>query len=65
MTQPTGFVSSAQARRSGTAAPGQRNKINMEAYQAYYNTNEASSSNATQVLQTQINVQSVKEANSH
>lgn len=29
------------AVRSGTAAPGKRNKINMEAYQAYYNTNEA------------------------
>lgn len=48
-------------RRSGTAAPCQRNKINMEAYQAYYNTNEASSSNATQVLQAQINVQQVKD----
>ena len=34
----------------------------MEAYQAYYNTNEASSSNATQVLQAQINVQQVKDA---
>ena len=30
-----------QAQRSGTAAPGRRNKINMEAYQAYYNTNES------------------------
>ena len=30
----------------------------MEAYQAYYNTNEAQASNATQVLQTRINVQS-------
>ena len=39
-----------QAQRSGTAAPGRRNKINMEAYQAYYNTNE-SQSNATQVIQ--------------
>lgn len=29
----------------------------MEAYQAYYNTNEASSVNATQVLQTKIKVQ--------
>lgn len=35
--------------RSGTAAPGKRNKINMEAYQAYYNTNEASSTNPVQM----------------
>ena len=38
------------AQRSGTAAPGKRNTINMEAYQAYYNTNEASNANPTNVL---------------
>lgn len=44
--------------RSGTAAPGKRNKINMEAYQAYYNTNEASQNNATQVIQPKSLAQS-------
>lgn len=38
------------AQRSGTAAPGKRNTINMEAYQAYYNTNEAASGNAANIL---------------
>ena len=38
------------AQRSGTAAPGKRNTINMEAYQAYYNTNEAGNTNPANVL---------------
>ena len=38
------------AQRSGTAAPGKRNTINMEAYQAYYNTNEPANANPATVL---------------
>jgi len=28
-------------QRAGTSVPGKRNNINMEAVQAYYNTNES------------------------
>ena len=39
---PNNLLETQPVARGGTAVPGQRNKINMDAYHAYYNTNESS-----------------------